>query len=89
MSLPDDLQRGLAKFADRERARTLLEPLLALPEGPRIARCVWWLAGRDDDALERLAHYATAARVDYRDVIWWAEYDGGETQLRDFTNPLP
>lgn len=85
--LPDDLVRGLAKFppADRPQARALLEPLLGGPEGERVARCVLWLASD----LEALARHARSAGVDYRDVIWWAEYDGGETRLRDFTNPLP
>ena len=90
MSLPPDVVRALDRFAPGERdvARRLLDEVLAATqanEGARVVRCVVWL-GRDFAELER---YAAAARTDYRDVIWWAEYEGGETRLRDFSAPLP
>jgi hypothetical protein len=40
-----------------------------------------FLAGGDP---VKLAQFTAAARLDYRDVIWWAEYDGGEILLRSF-----
>jgi hypothetical protein len=84
MSLPDDVERALARFGDRrDEARALLESVANTIEGARVVRCVLHL-GED---LDKLAHYAAAARVDYRDVIWWAEYDGGEQRLRDFSKP--
>jgi hypothetical protein len=90
MSLPPDVVRALERFSgdDRELARLLLDDVLAATqanEGARVVRCVLFL-GTDLAALERAA---TAAKTDYRDVIWWAEYDGGETRLRDFSAPLP
>ena len=90
MTLPDDVLRAIGQFPDDERdlLRILLDEVLratATTEGARVVRCVLWL-GTD---FAKLEHYARAAKTDYRDVIWWAEYDGGETQLRDFTKPIP
>jgi hypothetical protein len=79
MPLPADVEHALA--ADPELRK--LDG--AVPELARVARCVVFLAGGDP---AKLAHFVAAARLDYRDVIWWAEYDGGETRLRNFTHPL-
>jgi len=54
-------------------------------ETSRILRCVVFLARGD---LERLAHFANQARADYRDVIYWAEYDERDRHLRDFNSPF-
>ncbi|HEY1552483.1 MAG TPA: hypothetical protein VGG28_31865 [Kofleriaceae bacterium] len=84
MPLPGDVVRALAAFpAD---ARTLLDGLDGVvPELARVARCVIFLAAGDP---AKLVQFADAARLDYRDVIWWAEYDGGDTPLRSFMQPL-
>ena len=49
----------------------------------RIVRSVLFLADGD---LEKYEHYETAARTDFRDVLWQAEYDepNGERK-RDFS----
>jgi len=89
MSLPADVLAAIDRwFADRrDDAAVLIAAAAAIsPEPERVARCVAWLGRASFGDLE---HYAEAACVDYRDTIWWAEYDGGETQLRDFTQPLP
>lgn len=85
--LPDDVLRRIETFPSEHRAdlRARLEQLAGIPEPARVARCVLWLAG--DHA--RVGHFLQCALADYRDVLWWGEYDGGETRLRDFTNPLP
>jgi len=62
-----------------------LAKLESVPEFQRISRCVLFLAGGDE---EKLTHFVTAALADYRDVIWWAEYDGKEERLRDLTRPF-
>jgi hypothetical protein len=90
MALPDDVLRAIERFPpdERERVRGLLDEVLELThanEGARVVRCVLWLG----DDVATLEHYATAAKTDYRDVIWWAEYDGLETRRRDFSKPLP
>jgi hypothetical protein len=39
---------------------------------PRITRCIIKLSNSDE---EKLAHYIKVALSDWRDVIYWAEYD--------------
>jgi hypothetical protein len=51
----------------------------------RILRCVLFLARGD---LPRLQHNANAARSDWRDVIWWAEYERDDRRVRDFNQPF-
>ena len=48
---------------------------------PRVVRSIVYLSKGDLESLERLAKLSL---VDCRDVLWQAEYDGGEDQLRDF-----
>ncbi|HEY3801266.1 MAG TPA: hypothetical protein VGL61_01615 [Kofleriaceae bacterium] len=83
MPLPPDVERALLAYP--EAARSELARLEDVPELARVARCVLYLAGGDP---EKLVQLVVAARTDYRDVIWWAEYDGGETCLRSFMGPL-
>jgi len=86
-----DLEPDITQQIEKEFSSTLsssvretLAPLEAVPEFQRVARCVLFLAGGDED---KLAHFVTAALSDYRDVIWWAEYDGQEERVRDFARP--
>lgn len=82
--MPGDVVRALAAYP--EAVRSELEKLDgAVPELARVARCVMVLAGGDPT---KLAQLTAAALLDYRDVIWWAEYDGGDTKLRSFMQPL-
>lgn len=85
--MPPDIVRVIAAWSpgDRERLTRSLAPLLALPDGPRVVRCVLHLGNGD---VDRVAHYVAAALGDPRDVIWWAEYDGGDVRRRDFSQPL-
>ncbi len=62
-----------------------LAPLDEAKTGPRIVRCVVFLANGD---MSKLRHFVGQAVKDYRDVIYWAEYDpAGRT--RDFNQPFP
>ena len=72
---------------DRESAVCVLRKLVAEldREGPRVLRCVLFLAHGE---LPRLIHNAEQARLDYRDVIYWAEYDEQDRQLWDFNQPF-
>jgi hypothetical protein len=83
--LEDIEERFRSDFgADLEIARQKLERLHGIATDdalPRIARCVVHLADGD---LEKLIHFVECARQDWRDVIWWTEYAGGERQVRDF-----
>lgn len=59
-----------------ERTAQILRVLTAYDDdryglhGPRIRRAILVLANGDDEALR---HYATAARTDFRDVLYWVE----------------
>lgn len=89
MELPDDIEQVVARqlsVADGLRVRATLRALLEWEHGcERVVRCVVHLGEGD---VAKIEHYAHAARADPRDVIWWAEYDGGEQLVRDFTRPM-
>ncbi len=52
--------------------------------GPRVVRCVIYLARGD---LQRLRYYTQQALLDPRDVMHWAEHDSGsDERRRDFSN---
>jgi hypothetical protein len=87
-NLPQDiLDRIHADFPhDTELVNSMLRDLesAGVPERIRVARCVLHLAEGD---LDQLGNIQEAACQDYRDVIWWAEYDHPDApnvQVRDF-----
>ena len=87
-ALPADLVSTVAReFRDTAgEAEAWLKDLADLPEPHRVMRSVVHLAGGD---LMQLSCFARAAKIDSQDVMRWAEYDGGEERLRDFTQPFP
>jgi len=65
-----------------------LETKFGVREHIRVARCVLHLADSD---LGEFGPMHEAACQDYRDVIWWAEYDHPkepDTRMRDFNQPF-
>jgi hypothetical protein len=94
---------GGMRFAQDIEARLeceFAEPALSTARGvlaripdqsPRILRCVLHLAG---GSLDRVFHFAEAARLDFRDVIYWAEYEEPDSpgasprHVRDFHSPF-
>ncbi len=88
MDLEPDITRRIdEEFSGSVRSpvREKLATLETVPEFQRVARCVLFLANGAED---KIAYFVTAALTDYRDVIWWAEYDGTEKRLRDFARPF-
>ena len=84
--LPEDIEKRVRSDfgAEADSVCQRLEQLHGIAADkalPRIARCIVHLARGD---LDKLIHFAERARQDWRDVIWWAEYDGKEKQIRDF-----
>lgn len=72
--------------ADVSEAIFALEEICGSEFSDRIVRCVVFLSkGR----LSQLREYIQLARIDYRDVIYQAEYDCQETRKWDFTQPFP
>ncbi len=63
----------------------LLEPIYAAGMGDRIVRCCLALSKGD---INLLRHNVTQALNDYRDIIYWAEYDPNDGRIHDFNNPF-
>jgi hypothetical protein len=85
-----DIQNRVSRdfsLADREKANSVLVQLCHELGGGelRILRCIVFLSQGE---LSRLAHYADQARMDARDVIYWAEYDDQDRQIYDFQKPF-
>ncbi len=56
------------------------------PERNRVIRCIVHLSGGDP---QRTFHFAGVAAQDYRDVIYWAEYDEeGRRRVHNFDKPF-
>ncbi len=51
----------------------------------RVIRCIVQLA---EGKIDRLRHFIGAAKSDYRDVIYWAEYDRNGQRIHDFNLPF-
>ena len=79
----DILERVRSDFRerDRERAITLLDGYSG-PGDDRVLRCALFLSA---GTLEKLEHFLRVAEADYRDVILFAEYDGNDQRVRDFS----
>ena len=85
---PDIVLRLESQF-EGESLATALELVTSLTLGDRVRRAVVHLGHGD---LDRLRQCVTAANVDCRDVLWWAEYDhpdAPETRLRSMSDPFP
>ena len=92
MRFAQDIEARLEReFA--EPARSTVREALAqiLDMTPRTLRCVLHLGG---GRLDHVLHFAERARMDPRDVIYWAEYEEPESpgasprRVRDFRFPF-
>src|SRR5688572_15581145 len=85
--LPADIVARVAADFPNESHSALLAMLDEYqgPERTRVIRCVVHLAARNTD---KLLDCIKSAMTDYRDVIYWAEYDAGEQKVRDFNQPF-
>lgn len=81
----DIYQKVVADFgAEATAALRLIDQIDANSKGlvgDRLLRAIIFLSCGSVQALNRNIE---AARTDYRDVLWQAEYDGGEKRLRNF-----
>ena len=86
-SLPADVVRKIASDFPNEPLGIILALLddYGGPERLRVIRCVIYLAEGNAD---KLLEFIGSARTDYRDVIYWAEYDGSDRKIRDFGQPF-
>lgn len=85
--LPADIQAKLTADFPKESLSTLAALLNEYtgPERIRVLRCVVQLAQGDS---QRLLQSIEAATADYRDVIYWAEYDSHDRRISDFSQPF-
>ena len=90
--LPEDvLSKVRSDYSDAVSQEFIIKALIQLGadldlNGARIPRCILFLAEGDFEAFKR---YLQSAKSDWRDVIYWAEYDGdfknhNVKQVRDF-----
>ena len=77
------IQQDFGKDALRDICG-LLQPVLDHDLGNRVVRCVLVVSHGE---IERLRHSVEQALMDYRDVIYWAEYDGIR-RIFDFNQPF-
>lgn len=87
MNLPPDIEQRIERDfgpGSIKGIKMLLEPLYAADQGERIVRCCLALSEGD---VDQLRHNITQALADYRDVIYWAEYDS-ESRTHDYNNPF-
>lgn len=66
------IERIAKDFSQAERA-SIVE-LLTRYAGPEPARVTWDILELSQGSLEKVRQYVEAAKTDYRDVLYWAEY---------------
>jgi hypothetical protein len=85
VSVPGDvLERIRVSFVNTEVALAIaaLEEYSG-PERSRVMRCIVHLS---NGSLEALQGHLRSALGDYRDVIYWAEYDREDRRIHDFSS---
>lgn len=81
MSLePRSTERIMKEFPASEQASVV--ELLKSYSGPESARVAWDILELSKGSLENLRRYVHAAQVDYRDILYWAEYYDKDPLLR-------
>lgn len=87
--LPDDVRRRIDRDFAGEAWYEATRLLEALGGSPRVLRSLLVLAAGDYPELER---FARCAERDWRDVVFWAEYEDHEAErprrIRDLGEPL-
>jgi hypothetical protein len=66
------IERIAKDFSQAEQA-SIVE-LLTGYAGPEPARVTWDILELSKGSLEKVRQYVEAAKTDYRDVLYWAEY---------------
>ena len=88
--IPADIEARISADFSAEKRENAIHIIRTLGteldrEVHRILRCVLFLSRGE---LPLLMHNADQARRDYRGVIYWAEYDEQDRQVRDFNQPF-
>jgi hypothetical protein len=67
-------------FAAAEQASVI--ELLSSYSGPESGRVTWDILKLSKGSLENVRRFVQAAQIDYRDVLYWAEYYENDPMLR-------
>ena len=87
--IPDDVRVRLLRDYAGETSFEATRLVEAIDATPRVLRAVVFLAAGDFEQLERLAR---RAEIDWRDVVFWAEYEDHDAEeprrVRSMDDPL-
>jgi DNA polymerase III delta prime subunit len=87
--IPDDVRARLLRDYPGETHFEAIRLIEVLDCTPRVLRAIVYLAAGD---FEQLLRFARAAEADWRDVVFWAEYEehGAEhpRRVRSMDEPL-
>ena len=84
MPFPEDILERIAADFGRDSVAEVAKLLAAYhgPEPHRVCRCILHLSAGSTDKLK---HNVEDAAKDYRDIIFFAEYDRDANRIHDFT----
>jgi len=74
------LDRIAKDFSTAEWASVI--ELLSGYSGPENGRVTWDILALSNGSLENITRFAKAAQIDYRDILYWAEYYENDPMLR-------
>jgi len=88
--IPDDVRARLRRDYPGETNFEAMRLIEALRCDARVLRSIVYLAAGDFEQLER---FARASEIDWRDVVFWAEYEDYMAEeprrVRSMEEPLP
>ena len=88
--IPDDVGARLLRDYPGETHFEAMRLVEALQCDARVLRSIVYLAAGDFEQLER---FARASEIDWRDVVFWAEYEDHTAEhprrVRSMSDPLP
>ena len=85
MDIPEDINNWIYKiFSNAGNVHSLLNKL-ECKERNRVMRCCLMLSDQDTDAL---SEWIKKANIDYRNIIWYAEYDNRNVRKFNYNYPI-
>jgi len=74
------LERIAKQFPATERASVV--ELLSGYAGPESKRVTWDILKLSNGSLDNVRRFSKAAQIDFRDILYWAEYYENDPMLR-------
>ncbi len=86
MTFKEDINKRINEFfKNSQRVIEILNVLNVEREHERIIRCILILSDGDYDAVRE---WVKKANQDYRNIIWYAEYDNRNVRKFNFNYPI-